>query len=584
MRFVQALLISLLALLVQTSRAEPLIVEGTIGESGSLFVIRGATVYLEVTDMAIRRQVGYEQTQTGEDGTYRFDLSEKYGNIANFGLQVNAISPLHRQGLKIEKRASSEFPVKIDMLLAPGCSAKGRVVDDKGQPVPDALIESGGARKTRTAADGTFHIMGLRSESPNTIVARKDGFAQGRAELDPQTQSIIEGVEIVLTGGYDLKVHVVAPDGTTPVTSGIVYLAFGRRYLQERPDSNGEVQFKSVPVGETPDLRYTGPRYLFESRPVEDKEMTSGEATIQVEAAVFLTGRVHGPGGIPVYTDAITLEDRETGAQTRLPIAPNGLWRSGPLPRNTAYNLVVAPTGRAAQRAAGELEFLAPGSDGVLRARVDPWPAGFKSEFTVTQSPDGRVEMQRRDSGEGSVAGLVRYIGRLDDTGALLTGEVLTEGTTKAGRFTARAYNPTGHLDGFWDLREELPPTAPTGPGLRTVTTPPFPGRQVADVELTRANGLSGRALRPDGSFVPDGQAIIYGWKTTRAFRQQTPIASGIFLFDNLPPDPVCLVITDSDTGAASEPLWVIPNGQQIDVSLDEEKPDEMDELAAGTP
>lgn len=582
MRFWLVLLSLLLSLPGLTSAEQ--ILRGTLTEQGSGFVIPGATVLLEVTDMRIRRQVGFETLTTDANGRYTIDLQPKYGEIPTLGIQINAYSPGHRQALKIEKPTPADFPLTVDLELFPGCSARGRVIRSDGQPIADAVVEGSGARRTRTDLKGEFQIFGLAAESPNILIVRKEGFVQGRKELEAAPQGEISGIEIVLASGADLTVKVRAPGGKRPVIAGTVVLQFPGRFLQQRLDSTGEVRFEGVPLGEEPELRYMGPQFLLTPRPLSDKEIEGGTLEVELLPAVFLQGTLEDAKGRPTGAQQVFLEFPDADERVSLPVGTGGIWRSGPIPPSTRVRILAMPGGSLATRGAGELEFLPPDDDGVQRAEVNPWPEGHVSRFTVRQDADGRVEMQRRDEGKGALPGTIRYVGKMDAAGGQLTGEIFMEGTMKPGRFTARAYNPNGRLEGVWDLREELPPQRPTGPGHLDVTTAPFPGRQVVVVRMTDAASLSGMAQAADGTPVTRGTALISGWRSVESYAVTAPIAEGVFFLEGLPREPVELIVVDQLTGEQTLPMWVVPDGQQLTIKFGESDEDPMDSLSESKP
>ena len=114
--------------------------------------------------------------------------------------------------------------VVVDILLEPGAIVRGRVVDERGQPVEkaridafsdgllDILLELPGAAR-RTGADGTWELSGVPAGALR-LSPVLDGYI-GKArevQVDPGARSI-EGVDLVLADGLVLRGAIVLADG-----------------------------------------------------------------------------------------------------------------------------------------------------------------------------------------------------------------------------------------------------------------------------------------------------------------------------------------------------------------------------------
>src|SRR5690606_24294511 len=118
-----------------------------------------------------------------------------------------------------------------------------------------------------------------------------------------------------------------------------------------------------------------------------------------------------------------------------------------------------------------------------------------------------------------------------------IKGRVEVELTGATGEFTARAYNPTGSLKGFWDLRENLTAGKQRfAPAHVRIAAAPFPGVQVTELALDEPRALAGRVLLENGRPLLRGTVTIDRWNGSEAIRLTEEItAGGMFSFSGLP-------------------------------------------------
>ncbi|MCR9245529.1 MAG: carboxypeptidase-like regulatory domain-containing protein [bacterium] len=135
--------------------------------------------------------------------------------------------------IKAGERAESRFVVPV------GLTARGRVVDGQGQPVPAADIvvsarHSASQSVARSAADGSFSVRGLPAQC--YLGARKAGFAPSPMREFTTNREVAVQVTIELRHrGGALAGRVLGPEGT-PVVGARVRVGRRSMKLQRLPD------------------------------------------------------------------------------------------------------------------------------------------------------------------------------------------------------------------------------------------------------------------------------------------------------------------------------------------------------------
>jgi RNA polymerase sigma factor (sigma-70 family) len=141
--------------------------------------------------------------------------------------------------------------------LGPAASVRGRVIDDFGNSVSNALVTVGHqdhskSRQTRSAVDGTFSVTGC-SIYKQPITAHADGFAPATISMDIQPG--MPEVILTLRKGKALRVRIVNGFGA-PVPNATVYYDFLNDIESEplpqvnfeaRTDSEGRIVWLDAP-------------------------------------------------------------------------------------------------------------------------------------------------------------------------------------------------------------------------------------------------------------------------------------------------------------------------------------------------
>lgn len=139
-----------------------------------------------------------------------------------------------------------------DILLEPGATLEGRVVDHDGRPVPGCVVFLGDEAdldlftpQTRTEADGRFSLAGVCTAS-RTLVARAQGFAPRSLELQlPRDVLRQEPLSVVLERGATIEVTVTGAD-----TGGYVLLLRQDRVIGSAEfDADAHATFVNRGVG-----------------------------------------------------------------------------------------------------------------------------------------------------------------------------------------------------------------------------------------------------------------------------------------------------------------------------------------------
>jgi beta-lactamase regulating signal transducer with metallopeptidase domain/uncharacterized GH25 family protein len=162
-------------------------------------------------------------------------------------------APLSRSEFGID--ALTEPTAKI--VLQPGMTITGTVIDDAGQPIAGALVRAqfhNDIRQAMTAADGTYRLVGCEPRMARIVVS-----AKGRA-LDLQEVRVAEGmppVNFQLKPGGHLRVRVVDEAGNAVPKARIFFQEwrghvdyFEFDHVPGYADENGVWEWNEAPLDE----------------------------------------------------------------------------------------------------------------------------------------------------------------------------------------------------------------------------------------------------------------------------------------------------------------------------------------------
>lgn len=210
-----------------------------------------------------------------------------------------------------------------DLSLQPGATVTGRVVDEGGKGIAQALVGAGSTPDfpfeyaAQTEPDGSFQLPDLPREGVFYLQAR----ARGRASTPLKVTMPPAGpVEIHLRGGKTLKGRVVdretgAPVAQAEVAAGrVLTRGLGGLTVQTAMPldsvSTDQEGFFEIPLGDSGEVRLDvrAPGYAPAQRTVPIKEDESPRLLIvQLERGLSLRGRVWEADGRPAVGVSVTV-------------------------------------------------------------------------------------------------------------------------------------------------------------------------------------------------------------------------------------------------------------------------------------
>ncbi len=185
----------------ELARAASLAITAHDGSTGE--PLEAIDVSLAGARVAIRRA----EAEPVEGSPGEFLASSLAAGERDVTVRAQGLLPETRKGVVL--LAGDVVRLRFD--LAKGASIAGRVADAAtGAPIPFAQV-SAQASATRSAADGTFLLEGLRA--PCDVVARHDAFMTARALLVDPASLPAEGLVMTMSRGGALEGTVRGADG-----------------------------------------------------------------------------------------------------------------------------------------------------------------------------------------------------------------------------------------------------------------------------------------------------------------------------------------------------------------------------------
>ncbi len=138
-------------------------------------------------------------------------------------------------------------PQEIVFAMKRGHTTTGRVVNVHGKPVANTYVQVFGSARfngeqyhnclaTRTAADGSFRIGGLRPDLAPVVVVRKDGYATQVYALPDAKNNVRIAGEIVLTPPRIVRGQLIGPDGTPRPNTAVALVGYNEDRHRLDPD------------------------------------------------------------------------------------------------------------------------------------------------------------------------------------------------------------------------------------------------------------------------------------------------------------------------------------------------------------
>ncbi len=560
-------------------RENPYRFDGTVSSADG--PATNVEVLLEITDMRIRRQVGFERTRTDANGEFSFDLT-RYES-PELGLQFNTVSPRFVESMKILRVRWEELPGRIDLTVEPGIVATGRIVDYFGNPIKGAKLEAPRIRQGTSDEKGRFEVFGLPPGNPVQLRVFAPGYADGFLTIQPERGgNLIEGLEVALAKAAPLTGRILDPNGQA--ARGWLYLRTEEAGLRADLDANGEFSIEGVPIETgTALIEYASERWLPLRHELTVQELLSRRVELKLERGVRLCGRLLTPDGKPAAGAQVQFLDAANPGRALAwaEADAEGNYRVEARRPGERLLAVALPAANEAVRAMGELEFLREGPDGTWRAEVAPWPKGYSSTFDVSIGGTD-VVMKRRDTGKGGLPGEVVYRGKLDPAKLEIEGEIDVPATGAKGTFRARKYESMDKsVRGTWDLREEVAGGATNlGPARQEVTTGLLPGLRHVDLKLGEGHTLRGRAMRDPSTPMTRGRVVLADWDGLSLYRREAVLrAGGEFGLDGLPEGVGRIYLVDIEGEQYSPPTWAAAGMEGFTIHLAPPIEGPMDEL-----
>ncbi len=488
----------------------------------------------------------------GPDGSFRFeDVYPSEHGIVAF---ARGCSPVVVSPVPVEETG---IVSGIEIVLEPGRSLRGTVVDEAGEPVEGAEIfldAHPGKFKTDeelrqvTGADGRFALADLsegivelivrsagRPEARKTVVTGttdnvltlEDGRRIAGIVVDAATGRGVPGVEIIVKERGATRVGLADFFGRTPLHSAT---------------SDGEGRFAvvelasgtyTVSIGKLGDLEASAMEYM----PLAIRGVKAGteDLRLQLETGLSISGSIVDTDGNPIL-ESLPIEVVPFGEDGRLIgkgrtesiSLPDGTFRIAGLPAGT-YELIfnsgrrsfASPQETPSPFAETIVAKVAAGTSGLVVRVARGLTISGKVMDEDGKPPVGfgmlRIYPSRQEEGEA----FVRLYARVDEEG----------GFTTPALAPGRTYDI--HANGF----EGLTDGAVTGlePGARDVV-----------LRLTRGSAISGRLLLPDGRPAPEGilvAAKALGGGRSRGVGSRSKTAKdGVFRITGLEPSEYQIV------------------------------------------
>lgn len=499
-------------------------------------------------DAAVRlaaRGEGSRQAVSGSDGRFL---------VTGLTPGATADVTVRREGYAAQTLARIDVPPwePLRIVLEPSARVSGRVVDERGDAVPGAVVTVRAAdavlpvgmdgRLVDADASGAFELHDLAA-GRLALAAMARGYLTSEAVLlDLAARSSIDDVQLTVRRGASIEGRVVTPSGQ-PAMAARVSLRGPLRpdQMLEREvagfaQTDGEGRYRLEGVS-------PGPQTIAASQ--DGYQSALREVTVQPGPNQFdlrlgegfsVGGRVTDAGGAPLAGVAVSLMTATPGARDEMSAADGAFLFTG----------------------------VAPGPV-VVSARKQGYSSA-RRELQLADRSVGDVELQLRHGG-GAITGQILGLAAQDLPQLRITArKVPLAGMDglRDGRADAQfAYRVEGVFAGDWNVTAHLPSGRQA---QRKVTVAEGAEGAQADLEFARGVTLSGHVYR-NGQPASDASVQATGSGGASGGSSATD-ANGAFRIEGLQPETHAVVVTVPRAGLRHERMVELASDQDIDIEL----------------
>jgi hypothetical protein len=518
--------------------------------------LAGATVFVHPPagagvrgEAALRYAAEAEETREGVSGND--------GRFSVRGLTPGATADVtvRREGFVTQTLPRVELPpsAPLRIVLEPSARVSGRVVDDRGEAIPGAVVTVRApdaalpvgleGRLVETDAAGAFVLHDLAAGRVAISAIARGYLSADPLLLDLGVRTNVQDVELTLRRGATVEGLVLTPSGQ-PATAARVTLRgtlTPERMLEREiagfARTDGEGRYRLEGIG-------AGPQTLAASQEgyqsaIRDMVVQPGQNQLDFRLAEGLSvgGRVTDSGGAPVAGAGVSLMTSGPGAMRNEMSAADGTFR---FPGVEPGRFVVSAQKQGYSTARQELQLADRAVEDLeLQLRLGGGAiTGQISGLTPRDLPNLQVTASKRP-----------YAGM----------DGLRDGHADE-RF---AYRIEGVFPGDWSVTARLPDGRQA---QRSVTIAEGQGDVQVDLEFARGVTLSGRVLRA-GTPVADAMLQASGAAGTSSGSATTD-ANGAFHIEGLQPDTHKVTVTVPQSGLRHERMVALTSDQTIEIEL----------------